>query len=136
MSLFSELSRSLEPIRRIVRADDRYREEIYLFVQDAFAHALARLGQHRGLTGRELLEGFRRLALERYGPTARLVFEHWGVRTTEDIGRVVMNMVAAGLMRKSAGDTIEDFQDVFDFKEEFEEKFSYRVDRDTLSELV
>lgn len=136
MSLFSELNRSLEAIRRIIRTDERYRMEIYLFVQDAFAHALARLGQRRGLTGEELLEGFRRLALERYGPTARLVFEHWGVRTTEDVGHVVMNMVAAGLLRKSDQDTIDDFKDVFDFKEEFEEKFSYRVDRNTLSELV
>lgn len=136
MSLFSELNRSLEVIRGIVDADGRYRAEVYLFVQDAFAHAVARLGQRRGLTGRELLEGFRCLALERYGPTARLVLEHWGVRTTEDVGRVVMNMVAAGLMRKSDRDTIEDFKDVFDFTEEFQEKFCYRVDRNALSELV
>jgi len=136
VSLFRELSRSMAVIRGIVRADDRYRVEIYRFVQDAFAHAVARLGQQRGLTGGELLEGFRCLALERYGPTARLVLEHWGVRTTEDIGHVVMNMVAAGLMRKSDQDTIEDFKDVFDFREEFEDKFSYRLDRNALSELV
>jgi len=136
MSLFSELNRSLKAIHRIIRTDDRYRMEIYRFIQDAFAHAAARLGQQRGLTGEELLEGFRSLALQRYGPTARLVFEHWGVRTTEDIGHAVMNMVAAGLMRKSDQDTIEDFRNVFDFREEFEEKFSYRVDRKSLSELV
>lgn len=128
MSLFNELSRSLEVIHRIVRTDGRYRIEAYLFVQDAFAHATARLGQQRGLTGGELLEGFKFLALERYGPTARLVLEHWGVRTTEEIGHVVMNMVEAGLMRKTDQDSIEDFKDVFDFREEFEEKFSYRVD--------
>jgi uncharacterized repeat protein (TIGR04138 family) len=136
MSLFRELNRSLETIRGIVRDDARYRVEVYLFIQDAFSHAVARLGQRRGLTGEELLEGFRRLALERYGPTARLVLEHWGVRTTEDIGRAVMNMVAAGLLRKSDRDTLEDFKEVFDFKEEFEDKFSYRVDRNTFSELV
>jgi uncharacterized repeat protein (TIGR04138 family) len=109
---------------------------MYLFIQDAFAHAVARLGQQRGLTAEELLEGFRQLILERYGPTARLVLEHWGVRTTEDIGRAVMNMVAAGLLRKSDRDTLEDFKDVFDFREELERKFSYRVDRNALSELV
>lgn len=136
MSLFSELNRSLKKIGTIIRTDDRYQAEVYLFVQDAFAHAAARLGQQRGLTARELLEGFRSLALERFGPTARLVLEHWGVRTTEDVGCVVMNMVAAGLMRKSEEDTLEDFRDVFDFREEFEAKFSYRVDRNALSELV
>jgi uncharacterized repeat protein (TIGR04138 family) len=136
MSVFSELSRSLKVIRRIVADDGRYRVEAYLFVQDAFAHATARLGQQRGLTGEELLDGLKSLALERYGPTARLVFEHWGVRTTEDVGHVVMNMVSAGLMRKTEEDSIEDFRDVFDFREEFEEKFPYRWDKSSLSDLA
>lgn len=115
-----------------MQTDSRYRVEAYLFAQDAFLHAMAMLGERRGLTGKELLQGIKSLGRERFGPTARLVFEHWGVKTTEDFGWVIMNMVEAGLMRKTEEDSIEDFRDVFDFQEEFEKKFQFRLDRNSL----
>lgn len=123
----------LEMVDEIVRKDDRYKVEAYLFIRDAFMHTMVRLGKGRHLTGRDLLEGIRKLGLERFGPTARMVFEHWGVKSTEDFGQVVMNLVAAGLMHKADEDTLREFRDVFDFREEFEEKYKFRIDRDLLS---
>lgn len=54
---------------------------------------------------------------------AKTVLNHWGLRTTEDFGKIVFALVEAGLMRKTDEDTLEDFQGVYDFDEEFAETF-------------
>lgn len=119
-------------VEQIVRKDERYKVEAYLFVLEAFNYTLDKLGKDRVESGKDLLQGIKELGIERYGPTARLVFEHWGVKTTEDFGWIVFNMVDAGLVRKTEEDTIEDFKGVFNFREEFDEKFKFRVDKDSL----
>lgn len=121
-----------QKVEKIAHKDGRYKVEAYLFVLGAFQYTLKKLRRKRDITGRDLLEGIKTLGVERYGPTTRLVFEHWGVRTTEDFGRVVFNMVEAGLMKKTEEDTIEDFKGVYSFQEEFDRKFKFRVDKDSL----
>jgi uncharacterized repeat protein (TIGR04138 family) len=71
------------------------------------------------VTGFELLVGIRDLALERYGPMAKAVLNSWGVRTTDDFGAIVFNMVNAGLLSKTEEDHIEDFHAVYDFDDAF-----------------
>jgi len=119
-------------VEEIVQKDDRYKVEAYLFVLAALKYSLKKLKRSRQLSGEDLLEGIKQLGVEQYGPTTRMVFEHWGVKTTEDFGRVVFNMVDAGLLRKTEEDSIEDFKGVFDFREEFDKKFKFRIDKDTL----
>jgi uncharacterized repeat protein (TIGR04138 family) len=121
-----------QTVERIVQKDDRYKAEAYLFVLAALKYSLRKLGRSRHLTSEELLDGIKALGIEQYGPTTRMVFEHWGVKTTEDFGQVVFNMVDAGLLRKTEEDSIEDFKGVFDFQEEFDKKFKFRIDKDTL----
>lgn len=67
------------------------------------------------ISGAELLEGIRLLALQQYGLMARHVFASWGVTTTEDFGRIVFDLVEAGKMRKTEQDHLSDFFDVYDF---------------------
>ena len=69
------------------------------------------------VSGPELLSGIREFGLEQYGPMARAVFKHWGVSTTIDFGRIVFNMISDGVMGKSERDSLDDFKDVYDFKE-------------------
>jgi uncharacterized repeat protein (TIGR04138 family) len=69
------------------------------------------------ITGVELLDGIRDLALERYGLMARWVFASWGIRTTEDFGRVVFDLVEQGKMRKTDQDRLSDFYAVYDFEQ-------------------
>ncbi len=107
------------PLGQIIAQDPRYKPEAYLFVHDALGHTWARLDQRRHVTGRELLDGIKYLALERYGPMARAVLNSWGVRTTDDFGAIVFNLVDAGLLSKTEDDHIEDFHDVYDFDESF-----------------
>ena len=132
MGKFKDVSETIEIVKQLVERDSRYKGEAYLFVRDAFVYTVRKLGKKVSLSGGDLLRGIRELGLERYGPTARLVFEHWGVKTTEDFGRVVFNMVSAGLMNKAEEDIIEDFKNVFDFQDEFEKKFRFRIDEDSL----
>ena len=43
----------------------------------------------------------------------------WGVRTTDDLGEIVFNMIDIGQMRKTRKDKREDFHGVYDFDEAF-----------------
>ncbi len=117
MSQLIDISKAIE---KTVEADNRYRMEAYSFVMEALAFTLRKLEKPRHVNGRELLEGIREYALRQFGPMTRTVFEHWGVRCTEDFGELVFNMVAVGLMSKTAKDSKDDFKNGYDFKEAFD----------------
>ena len=53
----------------------------------------------------ELCEAVRKLALRQYGLLAGTVLAHWGVRSTSDIGDIVYNLIAAGDLEKTDGDS-------------------------------
>ena len=115
----------LEVVEEIVAKDHRYKVEAYDFIAGALDYTQSRLDKPRHVSGRELLEGIREYALERFGLMARTVFENWGVRKTEDFGDIVFNMVAAGLLAKTDKDSIEDFKGGYDFKEAFDKGYKY-----------
>lgn len=79
------------------------------------------------VTGRDLLEGFRDLALDRYGALAREVLRTWGVTRTDDVGAVVFNMVEGGLLQRTSTDSPADYHDVFDFETAFDRAFADRL---------
>ncbi len=107
------------PLEQVIAKDPRYKPEAYVFVHDALDHTWQRLDQRRHVTGRELLEGMKDLALKRYGSMARVVLNSWGMRTTDDVGAIVFNLVNAGILSKTEEDRIEDFHDVYDFEDAF-----------------
>ena len=117
------------PLDQVIAKDPRFKPEAYVFVHDALGHTWSRLDQRRHVTGRELLDGIKELALKRYGPMALAVLNSWGVRTTDDFGAIVFNMVGAGLLAKTEEDRIEDFHAVYDFDEAFVS--SYDIDNAT-----
>lgn len=113
-------------LTELLRRNPRYPREVYEFVSEALAHT-ARLFDREGhVTGAELCEGARAWALEQFGFMARRVLESWNVRSTSDFGRIVFAMIDAELLRKTETDSIEDFSDVYDFREAFDEAF--RID--------
>ena len=107
------------PLAEVITRDPRFKPEAYVFVHDAIGHTWARLDQRRHVTGKELLEGIKDLALKRYGPMARVVLNSWGIMTTDDFGVIVFNLVDAGVLSKTEEDHIEDFHAVYDFDEAF-----------------
>ncbi|NJD11595.1 MAG: hypothetical protein FIB01_14570 [Gemmatimonadetes bacterium] len=92
---------------------------VYVFVLSALHHVLQGLPEPRHISGRELAEGVRDLALEKFGPMARTVLEHWGIHESGDVGDVVFALVDAGILIKQDGDTRADFENVFEFDDAF-----------------
>lgn len=97
----------------------RYQESAYVFVLSALHHVIEQLPEPRHITGRELAEGVRDLALVRFGPMARNVLEHWGICASADVGELVFALVEAGILIKQDEDELSDFENVFDFDEAF-----------------
>jgi uncharacterized repeat protein (TIGR04138 family) len=67
------------------------------------------------ISGAELLEVLRELAVERFGKQAKTTLNGWGIFKCEDFGEIVFSMVEAGLMTKTDKDTKADFQGGYDF---------------------
>jgi uncharacterized repeat protein (TIGR04138 family) len=139
MSLRDELA-------RVIARDSRYSIEAYAFVLESLrlarqhklkgqAKKQERTGAPRQrkkttkpksdqtkydeaghVTGRELCQAARRLALRHYGLMALIVLEQWGVRSTSDIGEIVFNLIDTGNLDKTPTDTRADFDDVYDFR--------------------
>lgn len=122
-------------IVELLAADKRYRREAYAFVFEALRYAHDQLGlgtptpaealetptaeaadAQRHLTGRELCEAIRKLALDQFGYMAKTVLNSWGVHKTGDFGEIVFNLIDIGEMSKTKHDRREDFDDVFDFE--------------------
>lgn len=114
--------------QRILANDQRYQINAYLFIYEALDYTQKAFGRNpasddaleRHVTGRELLEGIRRHAIEQFGPLAAAVFRNWGVNRTEDFGEIVFNLVEADLMGKTDSDTREDFANGYDFDQAFD----------------
>jgi uncharacterized repeat protein (TIGR04138 family) len=111
-------------LEEVVQRDPRYTYEAYEFVFAALAHTQRTLGRvppvekaeerDYHVSGRQLLEGVRDLALREFGLMARTVFRSWGINNTADVGEIVFNLVAANLMSKTDEDNRDDFRDVYD----------------------
>jgi uncharacterized repeat protein (TIGR04138 family) len=82
------------------------------------------------VTGRELCESVRKLALRQFGLLASAVLGEWGVRSTSDIGEIVYNLIAAGDLEKTPADAREDFDNVFEFETALKPYSSKTVDEE------
>ncbi len=79
----------------------------------------------RHVTGRQLCETLREIAIARWGMMASTVLRAWGIKSTRDFGRLVFAFVDAGHWQKQPTDSIEDFTDVYSFREAFDH--NYRI---------
>lgn len=112
-------------ILALVRKHERrFTAEAYAFVFEALDFTLRkRGGVRRHISGPEIMEGVRQLALETFGFLARDVLRRWGVRSTEDFGEIVFHLIGDDLLQKTADDRKEDFVGLYDFQEAFDVSF-------------
>ena len=110
---------------RIHTRERRFNERAYLFVLGGLEFCQQRLPERRHITGRELALACRDLALERFGVLARQVLEHWGVRSTADLGDIVFVLVGLELLQSQETDTRDEFVDVYDFDTAFERDYPW-----------
>jgi len=116
-----------EALDQVLARDPRFHRAAYSFLRDALDYTLKPRKKSGSATshvsGQELLEGVRQHALKTFGPMVPTVFEYWGVRTTEDFGAIVFNLVDSGILGKTERDSVDDFKDAYTFQEAFVEPF-------------
>jgi uncharacterized repeat protein (TIGR04138 family) len=111
-----------------------YPRDAYVFVQEGLGFTVNKIhgsrrkapGASRHVSGQDLCNGLRDFALQRWGLMAGPVLERWNVRRTLDFGKIVFALVDKGLMQKTDEDELDDFRDVYDFKNAFEA--GYRIE--------
>ena len=113
-------------IELISKEDGRYNSQAIKFVYEGLGYTAKKVvGEAEHITGQALCEGLRQLALEKWGHLATVVLYNWNIRTTRDFGEIVYLMIKNKWMSAQPSDSIEDFDNVYDFKTVFKEHFIF-----------
>jgi uncharacterized repeat protein (TIGR04138 family) len=110
----------------IAREESRYSPLAIRFVYEGLgftAKEIASKPTH--VSGQTLCEGLRKLAIEKWGRLAMLVLNTWGIKTTRDFGEIVWLMIKHKWMSAQPTDSIDDFNNVYDFKIAFKDQFQF-----------
>jgi uncharacterized repeat protein (TIGR04138 family) len=117
----------------ICERDPRYKDDAYEFVLEALSYTQKKRKRIRHVSGGELLDGIRDLLVEQFGPMTLRVLDHWGIKSTEDFGNIVFNLVERRVLSKTDEDTIESFRNVYDletvFNSEYRNKLAKQISR-------
>lgn len=114
-----------EMVERVVRADGRFPIDAYQFLQRGLEYAASHEhgerteSKSRHVTGQQLCEALSALAVKLWGPLASEVLRQWNITSTRDFGEMVFLLVRHELMGRRDSDSIEDFDDVYDFGQVF-----------------
>lgn len=115
-----------EVVQHVRREDPRYEAGAYHFIRIALDFTLKKIREEDGhresrhVSGAELSMGIKDFAIAQFGPMVPALFKEWGIRSTEDFGEIVFNLVEYEVFGKTENDRKEDFQNVFDFYTVFE----------------
>lgn len=110
-------------IDRILKKNTLFQREAYYFLNNALGKALAPKNEKQKNKPQEhirantLVYALKDLALEEYGPLAKLVLENWGIKNTSDIGTIVYLLIEEGIWSKTEEDKQSDFDGIMDFNE-------------------
>lgn len=133
-------------LAEVVRKDPRYAYEAYEFVFAALHHTQKMLGRlpreqagvssprltepaaAHHVSGQELVQGIRDLALREFGLMAPAVFRLWGIRRTDDFGEIVFNLVESNLMSKTEEDCRENFHNLFDLDQALVKDYRIQIE--------
>jgi uncharacterized repeat protein (TIGR04138 family) len=112
-----------DAVKEIRRTDGRYAAEAYGFVMDALEFTMYRIGERRHVSAAELLDNLCEHAKDRFGMLAFSVLEEWGLKTTDDVGETVFQLVQAQVLSRRENDSRDDFHQVFDLRRRLEEGY-------------
>ena len=110
---------------QIAREDGRYPPEAYDFLRQGIGRAVQQRhgsvppDEPQHVTGQEVCWALRDLAIKEWGLLATTVLARWGLAETADFGNMLYVLIDKGACKKSPEDQIEDFHDVYDFKQAF-----------------
>ncbi len=108
-------------------SDGRYDPAAFRFVYEGLGFTVkdAPEDEPRHVSGQTLCDGLRGYALETYGRMTACVLSGWRVTTTRDFGEIVYSLIDHEWMSAQPGDTIDDFDDVYDFETVFRTDFHF-----------
>ena len=113
-------------LEKIAREDGRFSPAAIRFVYEGLGYTAKRIADEpRHVTGQTLCEGLRKLAVEKWGRLALLVLNTWGIKGTREFGEIVYLMIKHKWMSAQPTDSIDDFDDIFDFQAVFKEQFEF-----------
>lgn len=118
-----------ERLQKIIDKDPRYPAVAYDFVRAGVSFTGERLrgegetSERFHISGQQLLDGLRDLALNEFGPLAYDVLAEWNVTETADFGNLVFNLVSSSLLGASDEDSPEDFAEGYTFADAFLKPF-------------
>ena len=114
-----------QALQNIIQRDPRFAADSYMFLEQALEHIVSEhrkkdpLMSSQHVTARELLMGFKDLALKEFGPMASTLFDEWGIKNCSNIGDMVFNLIKEGIFGKQDSDSRKDFSEVYDFHDAF-----------------
>lgn len=123
-----------QAIEDVIQRDGRYPREAFAFLTEGLNRAVKKVhgdaelpAGKRHVTGGQMCQALRELAVEYWGLLAPLVLERWNIRATIDFGNMVYLLIEHDLMAKTDEDSIEDFRDCFCFADGFELDDSFQL---------
>jgi uncharacterized repeat protein (TIGR04138 family) len=102
--------------RKLAASDPRFTFEAYRFVREAVLSAIERKagsGPDAHVSGRDVCDEFRMLAIHQYRTAALPTLQGWGIHSTDDIGAVVFRMIEARILGARPEDSPEDFHALY-----------------------
>ncbi len=114
-------------LEQISAEDGRYGLGGVKYVYEGLSYTAKKVADEpRHVSGQTLCEGLRQLALERWGRLALMVLDSWGIHRTRDFGEIVYLLIDQRWMSAQPTDSIEDFDDVYDFRTVFIDQFEFQ----------
>ena len=119
-------------VTAILDREQRFQPGAYFLIREALDFTVDRLSKEstaekRHVSGPELLHGFRDYVLQEYGPMGATLLEDWGITKCRHVGEIVFLFIEHGVFGKQDSDTLEDFDEVFNFEEAFRSPFLAKV---------
>jgi len=113
-------------LEKIAQEDGRFSPQAIKFVYEGLAYTAKNIvTDQRHVTGQALCDGLKNLAIEKWGRLALTVLNSWNVKNTRDFGEIVYLMIENNLMSTQPTDSIDDFNDVYDFNTIFKDNFEF-----------
>ena len=113
-------------LEQIAGEDGRFTPQAVRFVYEGLGYTAKNVAvEPKHVNGQTLCDGLRKLAIEKWGRLAIMVLNNWGLKTTRDFGEIVYLMIRNEWMSAQPADSIDDFNDVYDFKTVFKDNFEF-----------
>ena len=115
-------------LEEIAREDGRFNPQAVKFIYEGLGYTVKKIvSEPQHVSGQTLCEGLKQLAVSKWGRLAMLVLNNWDLKTTRDFGEIVYLMIKHKWMSAQPADSIDDFNDVYDFQTVFKDEFTFQA---------